>query len=651
MKTIVKDVSVLNKKDKHTFIEYINNEYTRRKLEKEFLTKQWYINKRFLEGKHNFSLDEHTGEIIEISEDDSTSSVKTDIISTVLETRQGFLSANIPKVIINEKEGDTSQTQLAVISNEIYNTHSLTEMKSYDTKLKQVLEAYGNSFMISNWGSEYLFKNDEELVKKNNVKNILVSPFEIFPMSLDDYDIQTTKNVMYVKAYSKEYVEYLFPELEDMLNFGKKNNVTQQTKEVLDNNEIDTKHRVDSTEGSTGTEEGDAKNTHVNFIHYFERPSKRYNKGRFALIVEDNLLEYKEELPVIIDNRYEIPILQMKQNDTTNSFFCRGILERALPLQIKYNLLAADLEDLRKTVTIGNLVLNPNSLVDDEQGDFITPGEVIQVDPSVAGYIEPHFIKNDTSALIVLQQEMLIVKDDLVQVTGVNPTAIKGTDTNQRTGIQMAMALEQNESRFAITLKSISDFYVEHAKLVLSLFKKHGTKTTLEELELTDNSIGQQEWKTTDIITRNVTIGNLPELLQTEAQKLQSKLQLLQLGAYNREETNPFDQEKLAGLFASAGDSNVKIPKSKRTVELEYIERVKNKIVKAEKPEELPKVRIGANVEFQIKELQKWSLTSEYEKLSEENEVLDEHLLMFINELKNILMKELELKKQLTTPT
>lgn len=150
MKTIVKDVSVLNKKDKHTFIEYINNEYTRRKLEKEFLTKQWYINKRFLEGKHNFSLDEHTGEIIEISEDDSTSSVKTDIISTVLETRQGFLSANIPKVIINEKEGDTSQTQLAVISNEIYNTHSLTEMKSYDTKLKQVLEAYGNSFMISN---------------------------------------------------------------------------------------------------------------------------------------------------------------------------------------------------------------------------------------------------------------------------------------------------------------------------------------------------------------------------------------------------------------------------------------------------------------------------------------------------------------------
>lgn len=627
------------------FVRYVNNEFNRRGMERETLTNQWYLNHKFISGSQYFVIDNSTGKIVEASLDEDSPKVSFDILSTIMETRASFINTNKPEIVITTDPKKKSKDKMAKLSNILYNQHFTLEVEPiYDT-IVQTVEQDANVFLMSHWMKDITFEDDKEK-EKNVVKNTLISPLEIYPMSINDENIKTTQSVMYVKAYSKEYIKLVYPELDDVISYGKKDSMSNQLTSSTSINTIDDKSNIQTdSSGDTSTKEGASKNNFVNFIHYFERSTKKYPKGRFALVVQDSLLQYKEELPVKIDGRYDIPIIQLKQNNTSSSFFTKGVFERAIPLQVKYNMLNNDAEILRQSTMIGNLVLNPDTLVDSTQLTGLSGGEIIGVDPSKPGYVMPTFLQNDISALSVIESQLQQTLNSLVQVTGVNPLAVTGSASGVRSGSQMAMGIEQNESRFAVTVKAITEFYKQHAKLVLSLLKENGNKSTWKEFEVGDEIIGLQEWNANDIVTKNINIGNLPAMLMSDSQKLQAQTKLAQIGAYNKDAVNNFDPILLAKLFKSAGESDVSIPVSKESVDLDYVERIKDKLVDSENKKDIPKLKLGINIELHAKELNKWHLTEEYEVLVETNEHLEKVFALYMIQVTNKMKKEQQEKQ------
>jgi hypothetical protein len=150
------------------------------------------------------------------------------------------------------------------------------------------------------------------------------------------------------------------------------------------------------TEAGTG---GSSNDGFVTVKEYFEKPCPSYPKGRYAVVVGDNLVRYQDELPYEFythENPY--PVIEFADIHLEGNYWSPTLVEQLIPLQREYNMIRSKIaEHIRLNAFPKLLVAEqhrlPQNAWNSESGEVIPYIAIPGIDkPQI---LSPHPITGD----------------------------------------------------------------------------------------------------------------------------------------------------------------------------------------------------------------------------------------------------------------
>ena len=226
-------------------------------------------------------------------------------------------------------------------------------------------------------------------------------------------------------------------------------------------------------------------------------------------------------------------------------------MDRCIPVQRDYNAVKNRINEYIARMTIGNLVVEKGSLVDESILDTgIPPGSVIEYNP---GATPPQWM-NPQEIPATLLNQVNALQDEFVRISGVSDYAKSGqTAPAISSGTALEALAEQDDSRLTLTAENIRSAFREMGKQWLRLFKQFAVVPRLARLAgKNDGDVCAIVWKGSDITSDDVIVDTDNEMTNTPAQRKQLALELLQTGMFADPDTGRMTREtrgKLMEIF------------------------------------------------------------------------------------------------------
>ena len=386
-----------------------------------------------------------------------------------------------------------------------------------------------------------LGRNDKRVVRKiheGDVVTTVHSPFEIFPENIS-IPCRLQKRIMHVVLMSPEEV------------FDKWGKVVEgkdhETYKILSS---DNKVYGSSITGrSTGfmLTTITVHNT-VKVYEEWEMPSARYPGGRLIICSDDDLFFYGALPDTYGDNgEYMLPF-DVQQALKSDGFFGTSVVERMIPLQIRYNSVKNRIQDYINRVTIGVLVAEENSLVDEEYllDNGTEPGSIIMYR---RGATAPRFMTMDSlpDDLVREEQNLLSAFD---RYSGVSQLAKQSTVPSQVTsGVAIAGLAEQDDTRIGLEAENIKQCLVRVGKKWLNLYHNNVSYPRMVKEIGRNNEFEIEQFIGSDLTSFDIFVESEPESSDTLSQRRQKVVELLNGGLFNDPQTGNITPEGRAKVF------------------------------------------------------------------------------------------------------
>lgn len=497
-------------------VSMVLSELERRRNDRQMFELQWQLNSNFLYGNQRCGLNL---ESMTIEQYDSLEGQENEIynqIEPIAKTRKANLNKLKYGMTVNPRTSETDDIAKAKVSTAIL---KYKQVSSDFEKLKERLldwaETLGSCYVLSWWdvtkgdklGEKELADVDEYgnvhsytvNVMSGDVNYGILSPYEVFPESMYKQDITDQRNIITEQVLSVD-------DIYDLYGI------------VVQGNDIDT-YSIAPVNGAGGfgyvaTVASISSKTVENaekVITWYERPGRKFPKGRLIIIIGDMLFHYGE-LPYD-----EIPIVQCKSDEVSGQFYGRSFIQSEIPLQRAYNGMMNTVHDYAKRLAVSNPIVEEGSI--ENYNEFLegifAPGTPVEIK---RGYQFPKFMEVADFPADIYNQ-LVKIRSDMEYVAGVSQMMVYGHQSGVTSGKAIENLTEIDNTRLSSTGNNIRECVRNIAKQWLRIYKKHMMGYRVFRITGGNDAGDALTWCAEDINSYDIEFDTENELIySTEAQ-------------------------------------------------------------------------------------------------------------------------------------
>ena len=539
---------------KDGLVSMVDEEFDRRRKERRPFELQWQLNIAFIEGNQFVDINTSVWALDEIpklywyQEREAFNQ-----IAPIVESRLARLSRMRP--VLRARPGTNEQKDLFAAK-----VGTALAQHTYRERRVQRAQARGNAWMESTgtvfdkniWdprGGPIIgaveHGDDLELglphmpdeVHSGDLDVAVVSSFELYPDSCYREDLDECHSIIHARAYHvDEVLEYW--------------NVVV-TPESLSAIQLEP---AEAGTGGLGYGAGgfryktsDMKD-HVLVKEYWEKPSRVHPDGQLILVAGGKLLHYGP-MPFKIgdEGALDFPFVRKPCVERPGCFWARSIVERLIPVQRRYNALRNRKAEYLNRAAMGQWLAEEGSIDED---DFAQrSGEPQALLMYQRGYNAPQPVEIKPLPVAFQTEEQALLQE-FSMLSGVSELSRHSeAPTGVKSGVALAIALEQDDTRLTLTANNIEKALVESGKQWLRLYKQFAQDERVLKLVGENNVVEVLAWTGADIRSDDLIVEPVSAALESPAQRRQMVFELLTTGLLNDPETGVIDRETRAKVL------------------------------------------------------------------------------------------------------
>lgn len=482
-------------------------EYRRRRAERLPLERQWALNAGFYTGDQHAALHPGSGETERLSPaHDYEEQGVYNRIAPLMETRLSSLRTLSYAMTVRPRTADAEDHEKGEIATRLL-AYAQTKGGFAEKKNEMLFlaELYGTAFLLSYWEAD---EGEGDLAYR------VVSPFSVFPASLNKGTVEEQESILIADVMTATEVADAFGvEIEG-----------------TDTDVYTLAPVPGSPYGAPATlafSGGQEKNC-VTVFSYFERPSRRHEKGLYIIAAGDRVL-WHSDLPYD-----DIPLVAFRSREMAGQFFGRSPIVDLIPLQRAYNGVKNKIHDYIRAVAANPLLVPEGSIPDIAEfaANGLPPGEVVEYNAE-RGKPEP---LSPAPLPAELRYECERLTAEMEYVAGVSQLMVTGkTPQGVTSGTAISNLREIDNSRLALTGENLRLAIRRTAIKWLAIYRRYAGGARVLSVVGENDAGGALCFTAGDINSNDVAFDAENELKISPEQQKQNFLTALQLGLFNDE--------------------------------------------------------------------------------------------------------------------
>ena len=526
---------------------FVLEELERRRDERRSLELQWQINSNFLYGNQRCDINFKSGTVEQYGEvNDGLECEVFNQIEPLYKTRQANLNKVSYAMTVRPRTSELDDISKAKVSTELLRyKQAASGFDKFKSELVGWAEITGTAFILNWWNPDAGDRvgditetvEDENGEIRENGKTIfngdieygLLSPFEVFPETIYKSDVKDQRSIITEQVLStgeiydlygievagKSIETYSVSPVEGAGGYGYVATVSKMTSRTADNSE--------------------------KVITYYEKPNRRYAKGRMIILIGERLYRYGD-LPYS-----KIPLVAVKSDEVAGQFFGRSFIQTLIPLQRAYNGMMNTIHDYAKRLSMSTPLIEEGTV--DDMDEFLdnvfVPGNAIVYKQ---GRTRPTFM-DIPDFPSDLHTQIAKIKNDMEYAAGVSQLMVYGQKNGVTSGTAIENLTEIDNTRLSITGENIRAGILRLAELWLEMYKQCVSGYRVLHIVGSNDAGDVLVWCGEDINSYDIRFDTENELIYSEEKQNQN-----------------FQVAYSMGLFA---DSNGQIPEYFKSKALE----------------------------------------------------------------------------------
>ena len=515
-------------------INDVLSDFEKRRKERLYIERQWELNMNFLNGNQYCGIGVK-GRIIEESKTFFWQNREVfNHIAPIIDTRLSKFSSVTPTISVRPKTDDDADVAAASLAEKLID-NAFKETGLHDVVRKATVwsETCGSGFYKVVWdkdGGNKVGTYNGEDVYEGEVSVIAVSPFEIFPDSLNVESIKDCESIIHaramtVNAVQEKYGVALAGEDVDVFALKKVSSISLE-----------------------GSGEGVLSNA-VIVIERYERPCAKFPLGRLVTVAGDKLV-YSGDLPYKndADGKRTYPFIKQDAFSVAGSFFGSSVIERLIPVQRAFNAVKNRKHEFMNRLTMGVMAVEDGSIdVDDLAEDGLSPGKVLVYRQ---GSKAPEIMAEMNMPNDFNEEENKLL-NEFVVISGVSNVTSSASNATLSSGSALEILVEQDNTRLLMAAEAIRKCYVDISRQIIRLYAQFSAGVRAITYQDENNKTRILYADERAVNSDDVYLESENELLYTNRQKKEMIFNLYSSGLLTDDEgkLRPAIKEKVLSLL------------------------------------------------------------------------------------------------------
>ncbi len=508
-------------------VNEVIEDFKNRQIEKRSFETQWQLNMNFVMGNQYCGIG-YNGEIEDFEKQFFWQEHEVyNHIAPLIERRLAKLQRVRPTMTVIPSSGDERDIKTAKISKKIVNSiYNKANVYNVITEVTKWSEICGTGFYKVVWNSSkgaFLAKNLKgENVNMGEVEITAVSPFEIYPESVNCSNVDDCRSIIHAKAYHVDEIKNKWgvDVKGETLNVFSLDGVSRNMGGLGYNSNVN--KIISST-----------RDNYAVVIERYEAPTIKYPNGRLVIVAGDKLL-YVGELPFVNgeEEKRGFPFIRQVSCDQTGSFWGSSVVERVIPLQRSYNTIKNRKHEFLNRLSMGILTVEDGSVdTDNLEEEGLCPGKVLIYRQ---GSSAPRYMSTGSVPLDFTYEEEKLL-NEISLVSGTSDILNDSSLTNSLSGTALQLLIDQDETRISVTAENIRDALKKIAQHVLRLYKQFASLPRLLKVVGENGDLEVLYFTSSDITSDEVVFETENELNESLAQRRSMVFELLNAGLLHDE--------------------------------------------------------------------------------------------------------------------
>jgi hypothetical protein len=510
------------------FVSYVKSEVERRRHERASMELQWLLNANFVSGHQYCEINPSMGTVEEIeTEFDTEERGVYNRIAPIYDTRMANLRTVRYAMTVRPATAEDDDIEKAEISTELLR-HTQRKLNWEEMKLRiyDWSELTGTAFVLSWWnphkgdvvtenGCEAVDENGD-VVREGDLDCGLLTPYEVFPESVYKETVAEQRSII---------VEQVLHVDEIYERYGIRVNGGDCDKYIITPVSGGGGYGLNTFQSTVMATKTTKVHDSEKVITYYEAPTRKYKKGRVAVIIGDKLIHYGE-MP--FDS---IPIIAVKCKTVAGQFFGKSVVQDLIPLQRAYNGCKNALHNYIKSAA-GEALTVPEGCIDDIDEIItggIAPNSIITYKPDAGS---PSFLRRSGVPNEVINEMNQLVAD-MEYTAGISQLMIYGAAPS---GVSSGKGIEQlreiDNVRLSLTAENMREAIRQLAITWLHIYKNFAKTYRVANIVGLNKAGSVLVWSGDEINSDDVIYDTVNELVLSEDAQRQSYLQALQMGLF-----------------------------------------------------------------------------------------------------------------------
>lgn len=502
----------LQKTNGQLLCEEVQRDFESRRRQRKSLERQWELNLKFVQGNQYCRITDN-GEIVSNEPNYDWEQRRIfNHIAPIIETRLSKLSRIRPALSVRAASGEETDKNAAEIASAVLSfVQEDADLDGVISAATMWSEICGTSFYKVVWNSDSgkrLGVTEEgEDINEGGVNIAAVSPFEIYPFSLSEENLDLQPSIIHAKLLSVKEIFSIY-------------GIKLEGKNINCFNMPASASKCD---------------TDINFelvLERYERPSGEMPDGRLTMVAGDVLL-YDGPLPYINgeNGARGYPFAKQVSVPSAGCFFGLSVVERLIPVQRAYNAVKNRKHEFLNRISMGAVAVEEGSVdVDELVETGLAPGKVIvyrqgstMPEMLTLGSVPDEFWKEEQSLL-----------SEFNKISGTNEisdNADSFSGITSATGLQLI--IDQDDARLNVAYQSVKRALRKIGRLVLRLYRQFATDMRLLRLAQSGGKVKIYCFKGSDISGDDVVLEADTDLNLSPAQRRTVIYELMDRGLFS----------------------------------------------------------------------------------------------------------------------
>ncbi len=513
------------KEEDFAVVKMVRDDFLRRQEARKQIERGWELNLNFYLG-NQYSYIASTGNVADIEKNFRWESREVyNHIAPIIECRLAKLNKIRPALMVraaSDNENDVSNAKIAkALIRSSFEKNGFDNLSGIANAWSEITGTAFYKVVYDSTKGEFVGENENGKVKNGDVTISVCSPFEIYPDSNGNTEVEDCESIIEARAYSASEVGSAYG--------------VKLTGEEIDTFEMATQAVLSSVSGRSNSVKvlHSARPDTVLLIERYEKPSNANPKGRFTIVCKDKLL-YDGDYPyVTTDGKGFYPFVKQVSTKQITNFWGISVIDRCIPLQKAYNALKNKKHEYITRLASGVLTVEDGSVdIDNLEEEGLAPGKILvyrngSTPPSFLspGHIPEEFEKEEVNLLSEMNN-LCCVSD--ISVNSSFPR-------NVSSGSALSILIEQDESRLSLVGENIRIAVKKLGEKVLWLYKQFASGARIVKVANLNGSTDVLLWTGSDLGSDDVIFETANEFEESAIKQKETILALYEKGIFDDE--------------------------------------------------------------------------------------------------------------------